>query len=297
LWSYAALNDVNKLNATPRRAPNDPSLQLILPYELFYGIQPPTKHFLPFGQRGYVVQTGPKTKHAPRSTLALFLHAPNEHQYIILLMNGNISTCRPSEFTPVHIAAAQHAISAERAPPNSRACAESHEKSLKPHNDWAAAYDSDLDRNDKFGLWRYEFPRPDDTPCPAIIKFKTKLDANGRELKKKVRIAIRGDLMKPGEDFNQNKASSQTTSHTSLRIFLAVSAAGSLPIEFLDVPEAYPRAYSDPSCRQTMRQLPRSDGSLKHPGYVLVMQKEMTDAPNAGYSWGDHCEKDLVKFG
>jgi hypothetical protein len=113
LWPFAALDAVKKLNATPRRAPNDPSLRPISPHELFYGIQPATKHFLPFGQRGYVVHTGPKTKLAPRSTLARFLHAPNEHQYIILLMNSNISACLPSEFTPVHIAAAHHAISAQ----------------------------------------------------------------------------------------------------------------------------------------------------------------------------------------
>jgi hypothetical protein len=46
-----------------------------------------------------------------------------------------------------------------------------------------------------------------------------------------------------------------------------------------------------------MRQLPRSDGSLKHPFCVLVMQKAMTGAPNAGYLWEQHCEKDLVKLG
>jgi Reverse transcriptase (RNA-dependent DNA polymerase) len=147
------------------------------------------------------------------------------------------------------------------------------------------------------GLWGYEFPRPGDTPRPAIIKFKTKRDANGRELKKKVRIAIRGYLMKSGAEYNPDKSSSQTPVHTALRIFLAAGAAGSLPIEFLDVPGAYQRADADPSCRQTMRQLPRSDGSFKHPGCVLVLQKAMTGAPNAGYLWKQHREKDLVKLG
>jgi hypothetical protein len=142
LWPYAALDAFKKLNATPRRAPNNPSLRPISPHELFYGIQPPTKHFLPFGQRGYVVHTGPKTNLAPRSTLASFLQAPNEHQYIILLMNGNISACRPSEFTPVHIAAAHQAISAQSAPPNSLASA----LRLPDGVLWAAAYDSDLNR-------------------------------------------------------------------------------------------------------------------------------------------------------
>jgi hypothetical protein len=35
LWPYAALYAVNKLNATPRHAPNDPSLGPISPHEMF----------------------------------------------------------------------------------------------------------------------------------------------------------------------------------------------------------------------------------------------------------------------
>jgi hypothetical protein len=111
---------------------------------------------------------------------------------------------------------------------------------------WAAAYDSDFDCNDKLGLWRYEFSRPGDTPRPAIIKFITKRNANGRELKKKVRTAIRGDLMKPGAEYNSEKTSSQTPFHTALRIFLAAGAAGSLPMEFLDFPGDCPRADANP---------------------------------------------------
>jgi hypothetical protein len=76
-------------------------------------------------------------------------------------------------------------------------------------------------------------PPPGDTPRRATIKFETKREAKARELKKKVRIAIRGDLIKPGAEYNPDKTSSQTPSHTALRIFLAVDAAGSLPIEFL----------------------------------------------------------------
>jgi hypothetical protein len=116
-------------------------------------------------------------------------------------MNGNTFACRPGEFTPVHIAAAHHAISAQSAPPNSLASALRRPDGVL----WAAAYDSDLDRNDKLGLWRYEFPRPGDTTRSAIIKFKTKRDANIRERKKKVRIAIRGDLMKPGQSTTQTR--------------------------------------------------------------------------------------------
>jgi hypothetical protein len=66
-------------------------------------------------------------------------------------MNGIVSACRPSELTPVRIAAAHHAISAQIAPPNSLASA----LRLPDGALLAAAYDSDLDRYDKLGLWRY----------------------------------------------------------------------------------------------------------------------------------------------
>jgi hypothetical protein len=46
-----------------------------------------------------------------------------------------------------------------------------------------------------------------------------------------------------------------------------------------------------------MRQIQRSDGSLKHPGYVLLMTNAMTGAPNAGHLWEQYCEKDFVKLG
>jgi hypothetical protein len=136
--------------------------------------------------------------------------------------------------------------------------------------------------------------RPNDTPRPAIINFTAKRDADGRELTMKVRISIRGDLMKPGTEYDPDKTSSQTPSHMALILYIAAGGAGNLPIEFLDVPGAYPRADADPSCRQTMIQLPRSDGSLKHPGCVLAMQKAMKGAQNAVYLWEQHCEKDLV---
>jgi hypothetical protein len=63
-------------------------------------------------------------------------------------MNGNVFTCRSSEFTPVHIAAVHNAISAKSAPPNSLA------STLRRPDGalWSLAYDSDLDRNDKLGL-------------------------------------------------------------------------------------------------------------------------------------------------
>jgi hypothetical protein len=46
-----------------------------------------------------------------------------------------------------------------------------------------------------------------------------------------------------------------------------------------------------------MRQLQRSDGSLNHPGCLLVIQEAMTGAPKARYLWEQHCEKDLAKLG
>jgi hypothetical protein len=105
---------------------------------------------------------------------------------------------------------------------------------------WNAAYDAETDRNENLGLWTYETPRPDDTPRPSLVKFSIKLNNTGQPIRHKVRIAIRGDLMKPGFEFNPAQTSSQTPSHTAFRLFIALGAAQDLPINFLDVPGAYP---------------------------------------------------------
>jgi Reverse transcriptase (RNA-dependent DNA polymerase) len=154
-----------------------------------------------------------------------------------------------------------------------------------------------MDRNENLGLWTYETPRPDDTPRPSLVKFSIKLNNTGQPIRHKVRVAIRGDLMKPGSEFNPAQTSSQTPSHTAFRLFIALGAAQDLPINFLDVPGAYPRAHADPACRQTMLQPPRSNGQLKHPGKVCVMQRAMTGAPNAGHLWERKCEEDLARLG
>jgi hypothetical protein len=86
-----------------------------------------------------------------------------------------------------------------------------------------------------------------------------------------VRRAIRGDTMVPGVEYDSEKTSAQTPSHTSLRLLVALTAANSAVMKSWDVPGAYPQADADPNYRQTMIQPPRSDGTYEAPGQICTI--------------------------
>jgi hypothetical protein len=49
----------------------------------------------------------------------------------------------------------------------------------------------------------------------ALVKFKVKRGENGEITQEKVRMAIRGDMVKPGIEYNTAQTSSQTPSNTA----------------------------------------------------------------------------------
>jgi transposase InsO family protein len=263
IWPFAVHDTIVKLNATPRKVIEN-GIAPKSPYELSHGSKAPTTHLLPFGKLGYVTDTGQKTNFAPRAHQARYHGATNASQYNSLVGASKISLCRPTEFTPI-FTAAQAMIK----PPSNLGGTQ--KRPLAERLLWNAAYDAEMDRNENLGLWTYETLQPDDTPRTSLVKFSIKLNSTGQPIGRKVRFAIRGDLMKPGSEFNPAQTSSQTPSHTTFRLFIALGAAQDLPINFLDVPGAYPRAHADPACRQAMLQPPRSNGQLKHPDNLCVM--------------------------
>jgi hypothetical protein len=94
--------------------------------------------------------------------------------------------------------------------------------------------------------------------------------------------------MLPGLEFDLARTSAHTPYPAAKRLLLAASAAAAAAghaIQSWDVPGAYPRAPADPNYRQTMQQLPNSDGSLRKPGHIAIMQKANQGASNAGNLW------------
>jgi hypothetical protein len=107
----------------------------------------------------------------------------------------------------------------------------SHQKTLRAAlctpdaAEWAVTYDQELDRNSKqLGTWRLESRRPGDTPRWPLFKFTQKTNADGTASRQKVRCAIRGDTMTPGVEYDPDRTSAQTQSHTSLRLLVACCA-------------------------------------------------------------------------
>jgi hypothetical protein len=60
---------------------------------------------------------------------------------------------------------------------------------------------------------------------PTRFKFAQKTNPDGTASRKKVRCAIRDNTMVPGVEYDYEKTSAQTPSHTSLRLLVAVTAA------------------------------------------------------------------------
>lgn len=95
-WSIAALDAIDKMNYLPMKRKtgnNNP------PNATLYKQLDP-KHLLPFGQRGYIINTTPKKpKLQPRAIAARYLRAVTHAQYLVLLPSTNITRLiRPSEF-------------------------------------------------------------------------------------------------------------------------------------------------------------------------------------------------------
>jgi hypothetical protein len=168
-----------------------------------------------------------------------------------------VNKCRIPEFHPLRHASPNttHHVSACTTPKPLRAALSSPDAT-----EWATAYDEELDRHQhQLGTRRLEPRLPGDTPRRPLFKFTQKTNSDGTASRKKVRCAIRGDAMIPGVEYDSEKTSAQTPSHTRLRLLVALTAACGAVMELWDVPGAYPQADADPNYRRTMIQPPRSD--------------------------------------
>lgn len=289
-WDHAYADSVSKFAVLPSSRHSTAS-----PHKLFYDEQPLTSHFQPFGQFGYVVNTSSdKSALRPRAIAGRYLQAPTHQKYLVYIPStGRIVTCRPTEFTqtPPPSANVANVMSCDGStelpsPPRSI-----HEALRRPPNEavkWAAKHDEFLDKMFRMKAW---------VPCTApsntklvhpkwVYTVKTKED--GTLDRFSARCTVRGDLMKPGKHYNPSKTAAQTPSHTAHRIFYADAAINSAYVESYDVPNAYPRAPSDPDYPTFLKQPPRSDGSLTYPNQDIRLDGAQQGAPDAGNRWERH---------
>jgi hypothetical protein len=306
MWPYAAMDAVNKGNFVPKRQPDGtyraPVIALGAP-----SLPPSPAHLLPFGQHGYVTVTGDKGKLAPRATLARYLGAPSQHQYAVLLPSGSVTNVRAAEFAPVSAPTSpspRYAVT--RAPIQNAcskqisACAAAAQSSVVPTAprtlaeararpdaaEWQRAHDAELRRHDgELRTWTYVEQLPTDRPAPHVVTYRAKTNQYGGLERRKARIALAGNRLRPGVDFDQRRTASHMPSQAGRRFLYAVAAAEGAAVHSWDVPGAYMRAPSDPRYRVTMRQPPNFDGSYAAPGKVCLLRRAMPGAPDANSSW------------
>lgn len=295
-WNYAVSDAVHKANFTPTvGAPDSPNAT-------FPGSPRDPSHLLPFGQRGYATCVDYKSKLAHRAEPARYLAPKSHSQYYVLCDKGQVKAVRHKEFYPTtpiparegqqQNAALAHAT-ATRAP---KTLAQARKSPDAKH--WQKAYTDELRRHDThLRTWRYQTRHSSDHPVPFIVGLKTKTDQDGNIQKYKARIAIRGDRMRPGIDFDQTATSAHMPSHAARRILLAVAAHQNASIQSWDVPGAYMRAPADPMRRQTMHPPPAFDGTPTAPGQVCVMDKAMQGGPDANALWERFRDYWLVQWG
>jgi hypothetical protein len=88
-----------------------------------------------------------------------------------------------------------------------------------------AAHGQELDRHvTTLGTWHYERPRSTDRPIPYTFTYKLKTDNEGQPSKYKARCAIRGDLMRPGVDFDCTRRAAHNPSQSDKRFLYADTA-------------------------------------------------------------------------
>jgi Reverse transcriptase (RNA-dependent DNA polymerase) len=300
-WDYAAEDATDKYNALPHA-----TYPAASPHAAFFSTEPHASRFQPFGQWGYAKIAGNQASLQPRAVKVQYLQSPSSSIYLVLdPATRQVVRCRPADFSPL-------LPSLDDKPPAQAALATplitlpSETTSPKSLRDaltrpdghlWAAAHDAAIDRNFELGAWK---PVPvsaeEDLAYPLWV-YTAKTDAVGALEKRSARCAVRGDRYKPNVHYDPMRTAAQTPSHTAQRLFYAAAAVSHEYIESYDVPGAYPRAPNDPKFRVVMRQPPRADGSLTHPGCNVLLSKAAQGAPDAGYLWERHRNDTLLRLG
>lgn len=100
----------------------------------------------------------------------------------------------------------------------------------------------------------------------------------------KARLAISGDKIRPGLDFDETRTASHMPSQAVRRLLLAAGVAKGHVFQSLKVPGAYMRAPNKPNIRIGIEQPPRSNGTKKAPGKVCVLRRAMAVDKSANQS-------------
>ena len=117
------------------------------------------------------------------------------------------------------------------------------------------------------------------------MTYKAKTNQYGGLERHKARLAIRGDRMRPGIDFDETRTASHMPSQAGRSIIIMAGVAEGHSFRALDVPGAYMRSTKDPNIRVVMAQPKRADGTYEAPGKVCLLRRAMPGEKSANQNW------------
>ena len=298
-WEDAICDALYKYNITIHRSTGQ------LPYSLWFDCPPSPSELYAFGQLGSVPSLKPKRKLETRSIPARYMYAKDDNYITILRIADNTyHQVRAIDFMPYTrsadpVAQTSYAFKARTIHPTPRTITK-HTPAPLCHRQatrypdapmWAVAHDKELDTIDitKTIHWiKDDNTPPNIRPIPLSMGYRYKLNANGTIATRKARCAVRRDLMRPYEHYDPKKTAHYMADRTTVRTLFAYAAAHALPIQHTDISSAYlsePYTHTKPVY---VKQFPKFDSTLSHPGHPYgILKKTLYGTRSGGYLYID----------
>ena len=166
---------------------------------------------------------------------------------------------------------------------------------LNPNRaEWEIASDKEMNSQLSNKTWILVRLPPGKTAIGCTWVYKIKRDGEGKIIKFKARLCIRGDMQRDGIDFNETFA--PTVKFLTLRVLLALAAHYDLEIEQFDVCTAF--LHSPVEEEVYMRQ---PEGYVKYDSdgtpFVCKLQRSLYGLKQAPRNWNKLVTEWLIEFG
>ena len=132
---------------------------------------------------------------------------------------------------------------------------------------------------------------------PLTMTFRYIRDHTSTVTDRKARCAARGDRMTPGTHYDPEQVTTYMAGKTTVRLLLAIAASQNWPLEHMDISSAYLHEKCPPGKPVYIKQLPRFDGNLKHPGKAGLLTRTIYGTPQAARIYHNGLSKHLNSHG
>ena len=160
------------------------------------------------------------------------------------------------------------------------------------HSGWREAIASEKASIEKNQTWELIDRPPGITPITAKWIFKTKIGADGQPSKKKARLVVRGFQQKEGLDYDEVFA--PVAKWNTVRIVIALAAAGAWPLAHLDVKTAF---LNGDLKERVWLEIPEGWSSPTTNGKICHLHKALYGLKQAPRAWFEKIDTFLRDLG